>query len=411
MQNLSDQVGGDGRIRFQCPNCKKRYSVYVEMLGKSGSCPKCESKVKIPNPSYEMVYKDLVCHGVTLRKFRALNQEEFIRSESAYVSLDGQLIHCEKVFSAAAIDRSKSQNCEKVILDASVVQEIESLYPGVDPFLKVSPTTSLVDAYVTLQSDHDREFGIFLSVFGDNLKSASLCIDVSRVDRGRKSSSTDCLLYDCYHTVDGKNQQSFCREIGESNTLTLNGDRLNYLKWNFANDVKNDISVSIKHQNKKGISLEDKLLISGLLVDRLFEYDCHMFPDKSVFREIEANDNFLFYSKRELDDATSSPDDETNGRYKIVYILTNPTMPGIVKIGRTTQGVKTRMDQLNTTGVAQPYVCFYASHVGDDVAIEKLMHETFAAYRVNKRREFFEISPQKVMRELIKLELGDATET
>ena len=152
-------------------------------------------------------------------------------------------------------------------------------------------------------------------------------------------------------------------------------------------------------------------MISGLLVNRIFEYDCHMFPDKDVFREIEANDNFLFYSKRRLEDAMNSPGDETNGRYKIVYILENTTMPGIVKIGRTTQGVKTRMDQLNTTGVAQPYTCFYASHVDDDVAIEKLMHDTFAAHRVNKRREFFKISPQKVMRQLINYELGDATET
>lgn len=41
---------------------------------------------------------------------------------------------------------------------------------------------------------------------------------------------------------------------------------------------------------------------------------------------------------------------------EIVYVLTNPSMPGLVKIGKTTQKeVSERMTQLYTTGVPTPF--------------------------------------------------------
>ena len=44
--------------------------------------------------------------------------------------------------------------------------------------------------------------------------------------------------------------------------------------------------------------------------------------------------------------------------YGIVYLLTNPVMPGLVKIGMTTQeGIDKRMKELYTTGVPIPFEC------------------------------------------------------
>jgi len=41
--------------------------------------------------------------------------------------------------------------------------------------------------------------------------------------------------------------------------------------------------------------------------------------------------------------------------YGIVYLLTNPVMPGLVKIGMTTQeDIDKRMKELYTTGVPVP---------------------------------------------------------
>lgn len=51
-------------------------------------------------------------------------------------------------------------------------------------------------------------------------------------------------------------------------------------------------------------------------------------------------------------------EDSANG---IVYVLTNSAMPGLTKIGMTTQeGVTSRLNQLYTTGVPVPFDCAYA---------------------------------------------------
>jgi hypothetical protein len=50
----------------------------------------------------------------------------------------------------------------------------------------------------------------------------------------------------------------------------------------------------------------------------------------------------------------------------IVYVLTNPAMPGLVKIGKTSQNeVSARISQLYTTGVPLPFDCEYAVKVAD----------------------------------------------
>jgi hypothetical protein len=76
----------------------------------------------------------------------------------------------------------------------------------------------------------------------------------------------------------------------------------------------------------------------------------------------------------------------------IIYILTNPIMPGIIKIGKTTQeDVKVRMAQLYTTGVPLPFECEYAAKVNNIDEVERALHTAFGPDRVNPRREFFEI--------------------
>lgn len=50
----------------------------------------------------------------------------------------------------------------------------------------------------------------------------------------------------------------------------------------------------------------------------------------------------------------------------IVYILINPAIPNLIKIGMTTaEDVKSRMAQLYTTGVPLPFECVYAARVSD----------------------------------------------
>lgn len=62
-------------------------------------------------------------------------------------------------------------------------------------------------------------------------------------------------------------------------------------------------------------------------------------------------------------------------QYGIVYLLTNPCMPGLVKIGMTTQeDIDKRMRELYTTGVPVPFECQFACKVNnkDCAKIEKV---------------------------------------
>ena len=80
-----------------------------------------------------------------------------------------------------------------------------------------------------------------------------------------------------------------------------------------------------------------------------------------------------------------------------VYVLTNPAMEGLVKIGKTTRDVSLRLADLYTTGVPLPFECKYAAKVRDVDETEKAFHEAFGPNRINIKREFFEIKPLKAI--------------
>lgn len=82
----------------------------------------------------------------------------------------------------------------------------------------------------------------------------------------------------------------------------------------------------------------------------------------------------------------------------IVYILTNPAMPNLVKIGMTTRlEVGIRMSELYTTGVPVPFECSFAGKVNDVKKVENAFHKAFGPYRINPNREFFEIEDSQAM--------------
>jgi len=75
-----------------------------------------------------------------------------------------------------------------------------------------------------------------------------------------------------------------------------------------------------------------------------------------------------------------------------VYILINPGMPGLVKIGFTTDQSTARAVQLSRpTGVPADFDLVYDELVRDCAAVEHRLHERFAANRFSSRREFFRV--------------------
>lgn len=95
---------------------------------------------------------------------------------------------------------------------------------------------------------------------------------------------------------------------------------------------------------------------------------------------------------------------------QIVYVLTNPAMPGLVKIGKTTQlEVEDRMRQLYGTGVPVPFDCAFACRVKDANEVERALHFAFGNNRINPNREFFQIEPERVVAVLRLLKVDDIT--
>jgi hypothetical protein len=94
----------------------------------------------------------------------------------------------------------------------------------------------------------------------------------------------------------------------------------------------------------------------------------------------------------------------------IVYILTNPAIPNMIKIGMTTmQDVKFRMAQLYTTGLPLPFECVYAARVSNHEKVERALHTAFGPDRVNPKREFFEIDAAQAIAIIKLMELEDVT--
>jgi len=94
----------------------------------------------------------------------------------------------------------------------------------------------------------------------------------------------------------------------------------------------------------------------------------------------------------------------------IVYVLSNPAMPGLVKIGRTSsEEAVARIAQLYSTGVPFPFKLEFACKVENPDEVEAALHRAFAPNRVNPRREFFSIEADQAIAILKLLHVQDAT--
>jgi hypothetical protein len=88
-----------------------------------------------------------------------------------------------------------------------------------------------------------------------------------------------------------------------------------------------------------------------------------------------------------------------------IYIALNASMPGILKVGKTSRPPEQRTAELSApTGVPCDFVVAFDIQVTDIDEAEKRVHATFASYRVNKNREFFRVGVKPVISVLTALE-------
>jgi hypothetical protein len=95
---------------------------------------------------------------------------------------------------------------------------------------------------------------------------------------------------------------------------------------------------------------------------------------------------------------------------EIVYVISNPGMPGLVKIGRTANAdTQVRLQQLYTSGVPFPFTLEFACRVPNSLEVERALHTAFAPHRVTPGREFFSINPGQAIAILRLMHVEDAT--
>lgn len=78
-----------------------------------------------------------------------------------------------------------------------------------------------------------------------------------------------------------------------------------------------------------------------------------------------------------------------------VYILSNPSMPGLVKIGMTTRSVEGRANELYQTGVPTPFIVEHWVLSPDCAQLERDVHGLMPDLRVGDGREFFRCDPSR----------------
>ena len=84
-----------------------------------------------------------------------------------------------------------------------------------------------------------------------------------------------------------------------------------------------------------------------------------------------------------------------------IYCFSNPSMPGILKIGMTERTPEIRLGEANVSDTWRPptpYKIEFAKKVSNSSGKEKTLHTLLEQYtdRIHPRREFFRVSPDEI---------------
>ena len=93
----------------------------------------------------------------------------------------------------------------------------------------------------------------------------------------------------------------------------------------------------------------------------------------------------------------------------IIYVLTNPAYPNHVKIGKTDNLERRVKDLSRHSGVPEPFEVFYACEVVNASKVEKHILKALGDHRMNPKKEFLKIEPDKLVWILKLVEVKDVT--
>ena len=93
-----------------------------------------------------------------------------------------------------------------------------------------------------------------------------------------------------------------------------------------------------------------------------------------------------------------------NTKQGYVYILINPSLKGLLKVGQTKKDPEERAREISQgTGVPTPYIVAFKEEFNDCELAEKMIHIMLEeeGYRVSKNREFFEAEMSDIIRKIM----------
>jgi len=160
----------------------------------------------------------------------------------------------------------------------------------------------------------------------------------------------------------------------------------------------NNYNLLICHHGKK-VPLDEFLQINK---GRYQELDSN-----STNRRFKVNHFIYEFSGVDLVQTMQILKSEEMKNKGFVYVLINPSLKGMVKIGKTQKSPDERATELSSsTGVPTPFYVAYKIYVSDCDQAEKYMHTLLSSkgYRVSSNREFFKIPLDEVIKMMIDVE-------
>jgi hypothetical protein len=93
-----------------------------------------------------------------------------------------------------------------------------------------------------------------------------------------------------------------------------------------------------------------------------------------------------------------------------VYILTNPSLDRMIKVGRTVRDSRSRARELSTTGLPTPFQVAFEIFSDNHEKLEADFHQELIDFRVSNNREFFRYPLDKAIVLLQKLNTPPSSE-
>jgi hypothetical protein len=84
-----------------------------------------------------------------------------------------------------------------------------------------------------------------------------------------------------------------------------------------------------------------------------------------------------------------------------IYVASNVSMPGLLKIGATNSSPSERLPELQSTGVPTPFILEACIRVVSAVEAEQRIHALLLKWRPTSNREFFQISVNDCLTQIL----------